>query len=130
MYWKNLCITLLKLASLSSYCGDHFSFSWCSNNGANYAIQAPAANAANAPGEWNHAVIIVNKGDVEHWLNGKKLLEYQIESHEWKKQKEAGKWKTESGYGAAARGHIALQAAHSEVDKTYICFKNIKIKLL
>jgi len=68
-------------------------------------------------------VIIVNKGDVEHWLNGKKLLEYQIESHEWKKQKEACKWKTESGYGAAARGHIALHAAHSEVDKTYICFK-------
>jgi len=98
--------------------------------GANYAMQAPAVNAANAPGEWNHTVIIVNKGHVEHWLNGKKLLEYQIGSDEWKKQKDAGKWKTESGYGAATSGHIALQAAHSEVDKTYICFKNIKIKLL
>jgi len=75
-------------------------------------------------------IVVIISGDVEHWLNGKKLLEYQIESDEWKKQKEAGKWKTESGYGAAARGHIALQAAHSEVDKTYICFKNIKIKLL
>ena len=92
-------------------------------------MQAPAVNAANLPGEWNHTVIIVNKGHVEHWLNGKKLLEYQIGSDEWKKQKDAGKWKTESGYGAAISGHIALQAAHSEVDKTYICFKNIKIKL-
>ena len=98
--------------------------------GANYAMQAPAVNAANAPGEWNHTVIIVNKGHVEHWLNGKKLLEYQIGSEEWKKQKAAGKWKDEAGYGAAKSGHIALQAAHSDVDKTYICFRNIKIKLL
>ena len=43
---------------------------------------------------------------------------------------QAGKWKDEPGYGAAKSGHIALQAAHSEVEKTDICFRNIKIKLL
>jgi hypothetical protein len=59
--------------------------------GANYAMQAPGVSAAKAPGEWNHTMIIVNKGHVEHWLNGKKLLEYQIGSDEWKKQKAAGK---------------------------------------
>ena len=98
--------------------------------GANYAMQPAAVSAANAPGEWNHTRIIVNKGHVEHWLNGKKLLEYQIGSEEWKKQKAAGKWKDEPGYGASKSGHIALQAAHSEVDKTDICFRNIKIKVL
>src|SRR5436190_16883480 len=75
--------------------------------GANYAMQPAAVSASNAPGEWNHTVIIVNKGHVEHWLNGKKLLEYQIGSEEWKKQKAAGKWKDEPGYGASKSGHIA-----------------------
>jgi 3-keto-disaccharide hydrolase len=97
---------------------------------ANYAMQPPAIKAANAPGEWNHTVIIVNKGHVEHWLNGKKVVEYNLGSDEWKKQKAAGKWKDEAGYGASTKGHIALQSAHSNVDDTYICFRNIKIKLL
>jgi hypothetical protein len=98
--------------------------------GANYAMQPPAVKAANTPGEWNHTVIIVNKGHVEHWLNGKKVVEYNLQSDEWKKQKAAGKWKDEAGYGAAKKGHIALQSAHSEIDDTYICFRDIKIKLL
>jgi hypothetical protein len=98
--------------------------------GANYAMQPPAVKAANAPGEWNHTVIIVNNGHVEHWLNGKKVVEYTLHSNEWEKQKAAGKWKDEAGYGAAKKGHIALQYAHSDVANTYICFRNIKIKLL
>ena len=98
--------------------------------GANYAMQPPAIKAANAPGEWNHTTIIVNKGHVEHWLNGKKVVEYNLGSDEWKKEKAAGKWKDEAGYGASKTGHIALQSAHSDIADTYICFRNIKIKLL
>ena len=98
--------------------------------GADYAMQPPALKAANAPGEWNHTTIIVNNGHVEHWLNGKKVVEYNLWSDEWKKEKASGKWKDEAGYGASKTGHIALQSAHSNIDETYICFRNIKIKLL
>ena len=98
--------------------------------GAAYAIKAPAVKAYNAPGEWNHTVIIVNKGHVEHWLNGQKVVEYGLWSDEWKKAKEAGKWKDEAGYGASKKGHIAFQASHSNVEKSGVCFKNVKIKLL
>jgi hypothetical protein len=97
--------------------------------GANYAMQAPAVKAIKPPGEWNHTVIIVNKGHVEHWLNGQKVVEYELWSDAWKKQKEAGKWKDVPGYGAAIKGHIALQASHSDVTNTGVCFKNIKIKI-
>jgi hypothetical protein len=97
---------------------------------ANYAMQAPAADATKPPGEWNHAMIIINKGHVEHWLNGKKVVEYELGSDKWKQQKAAGKWKDEAGYGAAKSGHIALQASHSGVANTGVCFKNIKIKVL
>lgn len=98
--------------------------------GANYAMQAPSVKAANTPGEWNNTIIIINKGHVEHWLNRKKVVAYDLGSDKWKKEKAAGKWKDETGYGATKSGHIALQAAHSNVADTYICFKNIKIKLL
>ena len=97
---------------------------------ANYAMQAPSVDATKTPGEWNHTVIIVNKGHVEHWLNGQKTVEYELGSEKWKQQKAAGKWKDEAGYGAAKSGHIALQATHSGVENTGICFKNIKIKML
>ena len=98
--------------------------------GANYGMQATTVKAIKPAGEWNHTVIIINKGHVEHWLNGQKVVEYELWSDAWKKQKEAGKWKDVAGYGAAIKGHIALQASHSDVTNTGVCFKNIKIKPL
>lgn len=98
--------------------------------GAAYAIQPPAEKAANAPGEWNTTIIKVNGAHVEHWLNGKKVVDYTLWSDEWKKAKANGKWKDDANYGMAKSGHIALQYAHSNIDNTYICFKNIKIKTL
>lgn len=98
--------------------------------GAAYAIKPPAMQAANAPGKWNHTIIIVNRNHVEHWLNDKKVVQYELGSDAWKQAKEAGKWKDIKGYGASKSGHIALQAAHSNIDDTYICFRNIKIKVL
>ncbi len=98
--------------------------------GANYAMQPPLTKAANKPGEWNTTKIIVNKGHVEHWLNGKKVVEYNLWSNEWQKQKAAGKWKDAAGYAASKKGHIALQSSHSKTESSGICFKNIKLKQL
>jgi hypothetical protein len=93
--------------------------------GANYAMSAPLVAASKPIGEWNHAKIIVNKGHVEHWLNGQKTAEYEMGSAEWKKAKETGKWKDAKGYGATKKGHIDLQDHGSEA-----WFKNVKIKQL
>lgn len=93
--------------------------------GANYAMNPPLVAASNPIGEWNHTKITVNKGHVEHWLNGQKTAEYTINSPEWKRSKETGKWKDAAGYGKASKGMIALQDHGSE-----IWFKNVKIKEL
>lgn len=98
--------------------------------GANYAMHAPVFNAANKPGEWNTTRIIVKDGHVEHWLNGKKIVDYTLWSDEWKKEKAAGKWKDAAGYCASKTGHIAFQSSHSDVKTSGICFKNIKLKKL
>ena len=97
---------------------------------ANYAMQAASVDATLPPGEWNQTRIIVNKGHVEHWLNGKKVMEYELGSDKWKAQKAAGKWKDVKTYGAAKSGYIALQATHSGFANTGVYFKNIKIKTL
>lgn len=92
---------------------------------ANYAMNpAPAANP-NPAGEWNHARIVKNNLHVEHWLNGKKVVEYELYSDDWKKRKMAGKWKDVASYAKSKKGHIAFQNHGSEA-----WFKNIKIKEL
>ena len=94
--------------------------------GSNYDMHAPSGDKAiNPPGEWNSSRIIANDNHVEHWLNGKKVVEYEISSGEWLKLKAGSKWKDAPGYGIAPRGHIDLQDHGGEV-----WFKNIMIKTL
>lgn len=92
---------------------------------ANYAMNPAPAAVPNPVGEWNHTRIVVNNGHVEHWLNGKKVVEYELWTDEWKKNKMAGKWKDAPGYGQSKKGHIALQDHGSEA-----WFKNIRIRPL
>ena len=92
---------------------------------ANYAMHPAPSAAPNPVGEWNHTRIVVNKGHVEHWLNGKKVVEYDLYSDDWTKKKMSGKWKDVASYGQSKKGHIAFQNHGSEA-----WFKNIKIKEL
>lgn len=93
--------------------------------GANYAMDPAPTAAPNPVGEWNYTRIIVNKNHVEHWLNGKKIVEYELYSDKWKKEKSIGKWKDAPNYGLTKKGYIALQDHGSEA-----WFKNIKIRKL
>lgn len=93
--------------------------------GANYGLDAPSSNVVKPVGEWNESKLVVNKKHVEHWLNGTKVVEYELGSDAWKKGKATGKWKDFPGYGLSATGHIAFQDHSQEV-----WFKNIFLKPL
>ena len=94
-------------------------------SGANYDMHAPSAKVAKPTGEFNHTKIVINKGHVEHWLNGTKVVDYQLWTPEWEQIKGTSKWKDVKPYGLSKSGHIALQDHGGG-----IAFKNIKLKPL
>ncbi len=51
----------------------------------------------------------MDHGHVEHWLNGVKVVYYQLGSPEWTALVAASKFSKWPGYGRAGSGHIALQ---------------------
>lgn len=79
----------------------------------------------NAAGEWNKARLVVRKGKVEHWLNGRKLVSFEMFSPAWKRMIAASKFKDMPYFGTGKRGHIALQ---DHGDKVW--YRNIKIRNL
>lgn len=94
-------------------------------SGANYAMHTPVGAQVKPIDDWNETRLIVNGKHVEHWLNGVKVVEYELQSDDWNARKAAGKWKDEPHYGAADRGHIGLQD-HGGLTM----FRNIKIRTL
>jgi hypothetical protein len=95
------------------------------NSGANYAMNPPQGGEKVAASQWNTTKIIVNGTHVEHWLNGKKVVEYELWNDDWKAHKAAGKWAEESNYGISETGSIGLQD-HGGLTQ----FRNIKIRIL
>jgi hypothetical protein len=77
----------------------------------------------NPAGEWNHARILSRGTHVEHWLNGKKILEYDRGSTAFREAVALSKFKDIPGFGEWADGHILLQEHGSTVS-----FQNIKIR--
>jgi hypothetical protein len=93
--------------------------------GSNYAVNPPIRDVTRPVGEWNDARVIADGNHVEHWMNGVKLLEYDIDSPDWIARVKASKFATMPWYGRAKRGYIALQD-HGNL----VTYRNIKIRPL
>jgi len=93
--------------------------------GANYGMHiADSIKKKIKPaGGWNISGIRVKDGHVVHWLNGEKIVEYDLWDKDWKMRVADSKWKDYPEYGLAISGHIGLQD-HGDT----ISFRNIKIK--
>jgi hypothetical protein len=93
--------------------------------GALYDLIAPANRVLHPVGQWNHARVVSRNGHVEHWLNGAKVLEFEIGSPEMKALIAGSKYNVNPGFGDVRRGHILLQ---DHADDAW--FRNIRIRRL
>ncbi|MCS7018577.1 MAG: DUF1080 domain-containing protein [Cytophagales bacterium] len=93
--------------------------------GDNYDLHACSTETVKPVGQWNKVKLLVNRGKVEHWLNGVKVVEYQLGSPEWEERYKKSKFKDMPFYGKAGKGHIALQD-HGNI----VWFRNIRIRSL
>jgi hypothetical protein len=93
--------------------------------GACYALYPPARDVTKPAGEWNETRIIARGKHVEHWMNGTKLLEYEVGSDDWKSRVAASKFKAYPGFGEQMKGHVGLQDHES-----LVWYRNIRIREL
>jgi len=93
--------------------------------GACYGLYPSPRTMVRPVGEWNVTRIVVNGNDVQHWLNGIKVVEYQLGSADWEAKVKASKFAQWPIYGRATRGYIALQD-HGD----WVAYRSIRIRVL
>lgn len=93
--------------------------------GSLYALYQPVGKQLKPVGQWNTAKIVLNGNHVEHWLNGKKVVDADIESDEWNQRVADSKFRTWEKFGKNKAGRICFQDHGDEV-----AFRNIKVTRL
>jgi len=91
--------------------------------GSLFALIAPANKTLRPVGQFNQSRVVVRNGHVEHWLNGKKVLEYELASDSLASLIAKSKFKAFPRFAHNTSGHVALQYHGDEV-----WFRNVRIR--
>jgi 3-keto-disaccharide hydrolase len=94
--------------------------------GSYFAVYPSPPGIVKPADQWNSTLIVVNGNRVQHWLNGQKLLEYELGSPDWEARLKASKFNPYPNYGRAKRGHISIQGDHAGT----LSIRNVRIKEL
>ncbi|MEJ2502049.1 MAG: DUF1080 domain-containing protein [Gemmatimonadota bacterium] len=91
--------------------------------GSAYALYPPTQDVVNPAGEWNHMRIVARGPNVEHWMNGTKIVEYEIGSDDWNGRVADSKFAEYAAFARAGEGRIGLQD-HGNV----VSFRDIRVR--
>lgn len=90
-----------------------------------YDVLAPQGAKPKEAGQWNNSRVLVQGNHVEHWLNGSKVLEYELGSPAVLEAVQKSKFKPVAGFGTKIKSHILLQDHGDEIQ-----FRNVKLREL
>jgi Domain of Unknown Function (DUF1080) len=94
--------------------------------GSLYDLISPLEETTPNPiGQYNSSKLLVKNKDVEHWLNGKKVVSYTMGSAKVKLLLAYSKYHFNPNFGKSKKGHIMFQHHYGE-----IVFKMIRIRRL
>jgi len=94
--------------------------------GADYGLYPSPAGVVKPADQWNSTLIVIKGNTVQHWLNGQKLLEYDLGSPDWQAKVKASKFLAYPHYGLAQKGYIAIQGDHDGA----LWIRNVRIREL
>lgn len=90
-----------------------------------YDLIGPSAKRTRPVGEWNEGRIVFRGNHGEHWLNGEKVVEYDLGTARMDALLAASKYAPIRGFADRRRGHIVLQD-HNDA----VWYRNVKIREL
>ena len=93
--------------------------------GALYDLYAPSKDTTRPEGEWNEVKLVVNGNHIEHWLNGEKVVECEMNSADWKERIAKSKFKDRPNFAKATKGYICLQDHSGKIE-----YRNIRVRPL
>ncbi len=93
--------------------------------GAVYGLIAPTNRVTVATGQWNQCRLLVQGNHVEHWLNGRRVAQYELNSASFNALVAASAFSAYSQFAKAPTGYIAFQNWTPE-----IWYRNIKVRRL
>lgn len=88
-------------------------------------LGAPAVKPSKPIGEYNVTKIRVQGNLVEHWLNGQKIVSYDLSSPDFRDAVSKSRFKNLPRFGREKEGHLCLQHMGSEV-----AFRSIRVRKL
>jgi len=82
--------------------------------GSAYDLFAAPAEATKPAGQWNQLRIVAKGKHVEHWMNGQKVVSYDIGSPEWEAALKASKFDPSKfpNFAKASKGYLGIQGNH------------------
>ncbi|NUQ01691.1 MAG: DUF1080 domain-containing protein, partial [Armatimonadetes bacterium] len=90
-----------------------------------YELYPPENKTLHPAGEWNQLTLVVRGSQVEHWLNGNRVVAYDLASDDFRARVAASKFRTMPRFGKEPRGHLVIQDHGNE-----FWFRNLKIRVL